>query len=145
MHRAHAALLLLVVVGAAFRPETLAAPAGPLGKLTGTKAAMQDTSLHQPGISDDYVYAATSSGSSSSSSADEADIDSSDSKTQDSSSALPASVSPDDTVSQDSSTQETYGEQCLAMKEDDVCLQEIVRRDCSLYNDGTIDISEMWT
>jgi hypothetical protein len=112
---------------------------------------MQDTFVHQPGISDEYVHAATSSdssssSSSSSSSADEADlIDSSDSNTQDSSSALPASVSPDDTVSQDGSTQETYGEQCLATKEEDVCLQEIVRRDCSKYNDGTIDISEMWT
>jgi hypothetical protein len=80
--------------------------------------------------------------SSSSSSSDESDIDRT---LEDRSRALPASLSPEGTASQEVTTQESYGGQCLAMREEYVCVQEIVRRDCSLRQLGNIDVTEMWT
>lgn len=67
---------------------------------------MQQTSV----LSDESFHAATSSSSSS----DESDIDRT---LEDRSRALPASLSPEGTASQEVTTQESYGGQCLAMRD----------------------------
>lgn len=143
MQQARVVSLLAVLLVIAYQKAS-AAPIGAIGALTVPnvrvkhKPLHQQNSLDQPGISSEYGAASTSGSS---------NLDNISTGAR--GSALSASISPDGAATQDfydsADTQNWYGDHCFEVKEEDVCLQEIVRRDCSRYNNGVDDITDMWT